>query len=77
MEVPGAMEYGDSIIEGVESENVEEINDAYRDMINEIGTGLGEVGLQGHLILSSPYHPLCMLIVLFYRSHSVNSHAYS
>ena len=30
MEIPGAMDYGDSIIDGVESENVEEINDAYR-----------------------------------------------
>jgi hypothetical protein len=40
MEIPGAMDYGDSIIDGVESENVEEINDAYRDMIIELGTGL-------------------------------------
>ena len=39
MEIPGVCdEHGDSIIEGVESENVEEINDAYRDMITEIGT---------------------------------------
>ena len=43
MEIPGAMDYGDSIIDGVESENVEEINDAYRDMIIELGTGWGRL----------------------------------
>ena len=32
------MSYRDSIIEGVESENVEEINDAYKDMIDDLGT---------------------------------------
>ena len=44
LDTGGRMEpHGPSIIYGVESEEVEEINDAYNDLIGDLGELLGEL----------------------------------
>ena len=39
MEIPGSIDkHVDILIPGIESEEVEEINDAYKDILEELGT---------------------------------------